>query len=511
MYSNNQSEQLRLSTLISYDILDSADEECFDRLTRLAARICETPMATITFVDATRQWFKSSVGLEVRETGRDIAFCAHAINAAELFVVEDAWSTPLFASNPLSVGEPGIRFYAGMPLVAPEGVVLGTLAVMDRVPRLLNSLQVETLETLALQVVAQLLLRRERKAAEVARANQVQKKNAFLQIANKSFLIGTWEMSLPERRFYWSDAMCDLHEMPHGTVLSWEQSLSFVVPSYRRKMMDAFEACLQSGQGWDEELEIRTMSCRRVWVRSSTQTLLGADGQVTQVQGILRDISNNKESEYALIASEQSFRHLADAMPYIVWSAEPDGQIDYGNRAIIDYAGLQNIDRLADEWIGLLHPDDVGPTLSHWMESVRSGDIFSCEYRLLRADQTYRWHLAKGMPIRDDNGTITKWYGTTMDIHDMKLAQEEIGRLAFYDPLTQLPNRQLLMDRLAHALSLHAKSGRMGAVMVVDLDNFKVINDTLGHCMGDLLLDQVASRLTGSVTSKETVARLGKR
>jgi diguanylate cyclase (GGDEF)-like protein/PAS domain S-box-containing protein len=375
-------------------------------------------MATITFVDATRQWFKSSVGLGIRETGRDIAFCAHAIEAAELFVVEDAWSTPLFANNPLSVSEPGIRFYAGMPLVVPEGVALGTLAVMDHVPRVLTSLQVETLQTLAQQVVAQLVLRRQRQAAEARNAGHARREEALLSLRD-------------------------------------------------------------------------------------------GNGQVTQVEGILRDISNKKQGEHALIASEQSFRDLADAMPYIVWSAEPTGQIDYGNRTIIDYAGLQDIDRIGEQWIDLLHPEDVDVTLSRWTQSVRSGDIFSFEYRLRRADQTYRWHLAKGMPIRDDNGTVIKWYGTTMDIHDMKLAHEEIGRLAFYDPLTQLPNRQLLMDRLAHALSLHAKSGRMGAVMVIDLDNFKSINDTLGHDKGDILLDQVARRLTGSVTPRDTVARLG--
>jgi diguanylate cyclase (GGDEF)-like protein/PAS domain S-box-containing protein len=217
----------------------------------------------------------------------------------------------------------------------------------------------------------------------------------------------------------------------------------------------------------------------------------------------------SKPSEYASSASEQRFRQLADAMPYIVWSAEPTGLIDYGNRTIIEYAGLNGIDKLAEQWIELLHPDDVDRTLSRWAQCVRSGDIFSFEYRLRRADKAYRWHLAKGMPIRDDNGTIIKWYGTTMDIHDMKLAHEEIGRLAFYDPLTQLPNRQLLMDRLAHALSLHAKSGRIGAVMLIDLDNFKTINDMLGHDKGDILLDQVARRLTASVTQKDTVARLG--
>jgi diguanylate cyclase (GGDEF)-like protein/PAS domain S-box-containing protein len=201
--------------------------------------------------------------------------------------------------------------------------------------------------------------------------------------------------------------------------------------------------------------------------------------------------------------------HLADSMPHVVWSATPDGTIDYANQAIIDYAGLPDVTNIGEEWIGLLHPDDVERTLTVWAESVRTGAVFSAEYRLRRADGSYRWHLAKGMPIRDGQGKISRWYGTTTDIHDMKLAHEQIGRLAFYDSLTGLPNRQLLMDRLAHAVTLHARLGRVGAVLLLDLDNFKNINDTLGHDNGDLLLVLVAQRLVASVAERDTVARLG--
>ena len=219
--------------------------------------------------------------------------------------------------------------------------------------------------------------------------------------------------------------------------------------------------------------------------------------------------------EAALAATAESgralrFRQLADAMPYIVWSASPDGLIDYANKTVVDYGGLRDTGRIAEQWIELLHPDDVEPTLAAWAQSVATGEVFSCEYRLRRGfDGSYRWHLAKGMPMRDGRGAIVKWYGTTMDIHDIKLAHEEIGRLAFYDTLTRLPNRQLLNERLRHALTLHARRGRMGAVVLIDLDNFKAINDTIGHDKGDLLLDLVAQRLSASVSDRDTVARLG--
>ncbi len=234
------------------------------------------------------------------------------------------------------------------------------------------------------------------------------------------------------------------------------------------------------------------------------------EGLRTLAQAIVARLELRRCGYEAAAPQRDRFRHLADAMPYIVWSATPEGTIDFANQAIVDYAGLNDSSRVGEQWIGLLHPDDVVRTLSAWAESVRTGAVFSVEYRLRRgADGLYRWHIAKGMPVRDGKGSITKWYGTTTDIHDMKLAHDEIGRLAFYDTLTGLPNRQLLMDRLGHAVTMHARLGRYGAVLLLDLDHFKNINDTIGHDNGDLLLDLVAGRLVASVEERHTVARLG--
>ncbi|MEH6434435.1 putative bifunctional diguanylate cyclase/phosphodiesterase [Massilia sp. DD77] len=233
------------------------------------------------------------------------------------------------------------------------------------------------------------------------------------------------------------------------------------------------------------------------------------EGLRTLAQAVMARLELGRYRRDAAEPQRERFRQLADAMPYIVWSATSDGEIDFANQAILDYAGIPDLSRIGEQWIELLHPDDVERTIATWMDSVRSGGVFSAEYRLRRADQTYRWHLAKGMPIRDGKGHIVRWYGTTTDIHDMKLAYEEIGRLAFYDTLTRLPNRQLLMDRLAHAVTLHTRVARIGAVLLLDLDNFKVINDTIGHDNGDLLLDLVAKRLVASVAARDTVARLG--
>ena len=361
---DHRDELNRLDALRAYDILDTAPEDCFDRLVRLATLLAGTPMAALGFVDATRVWRKAAVGLDAGAAVRDAAPCGQVVASGGAVVVDDPG------------GQSGWRFYAGMPLATAEGFVLGVLAVMDDVPHELTAAQLDGLRTLADEAMAQLELRRFRRDAAEPQADR--------------------------------------------------------------------------------------------------------------------------------------FRQLADAMPYIVWSATPDGTIDFANRSVVDYAGLTDCRRIGEQWIELLHPDDVGRTLAAWGDAVRTGTVFSGEYRLRRAaDNGYRWHLAKGMPIRDGEGRITKWYGTTTDIHDMKVAHEAIGSLAFYDTLTGLPNRRLLMDRLAHAVAEHARLGRVGAVLLLDLDNFKSINDTLGHDNGDLLLDLVAERLLASVAAPDVVARLG--
>lgn len=162
-------EAKRLKILWQYDVLDTVPEEVFDDLTELAARICEAPIALISLIDEDRQWFKSKIGITVSETSRDISFCAHAIKQQGLFIIPDATKDSRFANNPLVTSEPKIRFYAGAPLITPDGYALGTLCVIDKVPRDLRPEQQQALRVLARHVMTQLEIRRHAKDLTEAR------------------------------------------------------------------------------------------------------------------------------------------------------------------------------------------------------------------------------------------------------------------------------------------------------------------------------------------------------
>ena len=250
-------ESARLQALACYEVLDTPPDEHFDALARLAARLCNTPMAVITLVDDHRQWFKSEVGMRVRETPRAIAFCAHTIAGAGLFQVPDAQADARFVDNPLVTGELHLRFYAGIPLQVEGGHRIGTLAVLDRQPRRLTPQQQSDLESLAHQVVVVLEERRLHILVELAAAQVKRQSDSLLTIAGRVARLGAWELDVAGQQVAWSDVVADIHDMPSGYSPKLEEALAFYVEPDRSTLAGAVANCLQEGVPFDHELVLQ--------------------------------------------------------------------------------------------------------------------------------------------------------------------------------------------------------------------------------------------------------------
>lgn len=225
-------EPERIQALCSFGILDTPAEPAFDRITALATRLFDVPIAIVSLIDEERQWFKSCVGFNTNQTDRKIAFCAHVVFLGELLVVEDAHNDPRFFDNPLVTEEPKIRFYAGAPLRTQDGYILGTLCLLDRVPRKFNDQQLRDLADLAQTIVELFELQRTTRnlsqtetllTAEVA---EVKHLNAEALGKERQYL--RVQMALQTHEFRYQRMIANLHGMVYQFVLSPDGSYQFL-------------------------------------------------------------------------------------------------------------------------------------------------------------------------------------------------------------------------------------------------------------------------------------------
>ncbi|MFH0344076.1 MAG: diguanylate cyclase domain-containing protein, partial [Chromatiales bacterium] len=221
-------------------------------------------------------------------------------------------------------------------------------------------------------------------------------------------------------------------------------------------------------------------------------------------------------TEAALRESEARFRTLADSLPVMVWVADPAGSCTWFNRTWLDFTGRELDEEIGYGWMQEVHPEDVDGCRRSYEKGLQARVPFTIEYRTKRRDGAYRWILDSGGPRFHRDGELAGFIGSCLDITERKRAEDEARRrevqihhLAYHDTLTELPNRVLLLDRLRQALAQAERDGAQIAVLYIDLDRFKTINDTMGHPAGDELLRQVALRLRTVLREGDTVARLG--
>ncbi len=627
----------RLRRLRELGILDTDPEPVFEALTRAAAGIACTPIALVSLIDADRQWFKSNVGLPgLRQTDREVAFCSHAILGSEVMEVADASADPRFAANPLVTGEAGIRFYAGAPITLADGLRMGTLCVLDRVPRQLNAQQHAALKALADAAAAAMALRAQAMQREAALAAS----EDFLDRTGRLAGVGGWQVDLATGAITWSDQTCRIHDIEPGYHPTLEQAINFYAPEAQPVIDAAVQEGMRTGTGWDLELPLITATGRHIWVRA-TGAVEVHEGRPQRLFGAFQDITERRGMQKQVAESERLLRLITDSIPLRIAYVDRDRRYRFVNAAHCSAFGLDRasiIGRTRSEVTGtplapavassvdavlagqaqrvlITEPVSGGPPPSRhidfhltpdlrddgsvpgfftagvditermameqalaeshellrvtlqsigdavittderghvrwfnpmaermtgWLSSEAQGKPLAQVFHIVNedtrrpADNPVGVCLAQqrvvglasdtvlisrsgaehgiedsAAPIRGDDGRIV---GAVLVFHDVSAQRSmsrEMNRRAKHDALTGMLNRVEFELRLSRVLEKSREDHSEHALMYIDLDQFKLVNDACGHEAGDQLLRQIADLLKDVVRSRDTVARLG--
>ena len=324
-----ENESERLEALRRYEVLDTESEGKFDDLTLLARHICDTPIALISFVDAERQWFKSRIGLTTSQTPRAVSFCGHAILEEDVMVVPDAAADERFADNPMVTGEPGIRFYAGAPLLTSTGHALGTLCVIDRKPKNLTEEQLEALRALARQVVAQLELRRRLEKEREEAKEAIDERDTTLRLIVNQMPAVLWSTDT-ELRLTSSDgaALTSLGHKPNQFVgVTLFDFFRTTDPEFLPLVAHRKALCGES-VSFEVEWSGRTYA-------SHCEPLRNPDNSIKGVIGIALDITRQKRTERELQKSFSLLRATLDSAADAILVMDERGKISNFNESFV--------------------------------------------------------------------------------------------------------------------------------------------------------------------------------
>jgi PAS domain S-box-containing protein len=368
----------RLSALLEYDILDTPPEDGFDDIVLVASALCDTPVALVSLVAEHRQWFKAKVGVEICETPLDQSVCAHGLSQTELLVIPDLSQDPRTCANPLVAGEMAIRFYAGAPLVTPDGYVLGMLCVIDQTPRSggLTGPQALGLQALARQVMALLALRRtvadrddfidlqreftERQLARAEASEMAQQvisaRETHVRSAQAAGRIGTFEVDVAADRLVVSAEFCRLYGLPHTADHSAASLEAQVLPE-DRALTSTLPSRLDGSAPPDVEYRIRRADDGQVrWISRRATFVRDAEGAVVKMFGTVHDVTERRlasERVDALLALGDRLRDAATAREVFTAAAETLGRLMHVART-----GYADVDMRAGtitvelDWLG---------------------------------------------------------------------------------------------------------------------------------------------------------------
>lgn len=520
----SDSEHQRLLALRSYGLLDTPPEPVFDDLTQLAAHLFEVPMALISLLDENRQWFKSRVGLAATESPLSMAFCAASNCQGGVMTIPDTKLDARFANHPMVLGEPYVRFYAGAPLLTPEGHALGTLCVLGCEPQAWSDAQSATLSALAALVVKHMALHKKNLSLGQALAQlatertlleqqttALQRSEQRLALVLRGANEGWWDWDLTtDQRYYspsgWAMLGYEPDELPYDEALFVRLAHPQDLANLRSRLAVAVRS---TDSHFVVELRLRHRQGHYLPVRSNNFILRNNLGRAVRISGTNTDLTDRQSaerSEKARQASQQSYELLFTNSMDAVLQTCPDGRVMDANPAACAMLRLSREELCARHRNDLLDTSD--PRLAQLLANRNLHGRAQGELTMLRGNGE-RFEAEISSAIYQDNRGHALASVVIRDITERKGAESALHRLAYFDALTGLANRRLLTDRMAQALAAAQRAGQVGALLFIDLDNFKQINDAQGHAVGDELLVQAAQRLTRLLRAGDTVARLG--
>lgn len=620
--SNN--ETARLKALYKYQILDTEPEEEFNDIARLAAYICNTPIVLINLIDENRQWFKAKIGLNATHFPRDVGLCLLCIQQRDTVVISDTLADQRSKANSLVTCDPYIRFYAGAPLITPDGHIIGTLCVLDYVPRSFSTEQVEALQALSRQVVSQLELRRnltqlasitERERAE----EELSRNEDYLSRILKSSTDCIKVLDLEGRLLcmsYQGQLALEIDDFTPYLNLSWlefwkeadQKAICFALATAKAGSVGKFQGYCPTAKG------------KPKWWDVVVTPLMGAKGKPEQLLAVSRDITECKQAEsereqffrlslhMLCIAGFDGYFKLLNpawektlgftkeellAKPYIefihpqdraatiaeaqkitsgvetiafenrylckdgsykwlLWNAAPfleqkliycvvheitqrkrveeelcemnlvlenavegisrldtQGRFITVNKAYADKVGYQPEEMLGMDWQATVYPEERENTFAAYQYMLTNGKV-EVETRGVRKDGSVFYQHLVMISAYDKQQQFSGHYCFMKDVSERKQTESQLWHQACHDALTGLPNRTLFIERLDRAIKrTKRQEDYLFAVLFLDLDRFKVVNDSLGHLIGDQLLIAIAHRLEACLRPTDTVARFG--
>ena len=377
MYPLHPNEVERLNALRDLEVFGAPPEPQLDALCRTAQALFGAPVALVSLVGESQQWFAGQCGWTVTHTPRAVSFCTYTILSEKVLVVEDATQDERFSTNPLVTGEPHIRFYAGAPLILSPGLHLGSMCIIDHVPRAFSAEQRAQLRDLAQAVVSQLRLSRAERAARESAAR---------------------------------------------------------------------------------------------------------------------------------------YRLLADNSTDVIIRSDLDGTRRYVSPAAARLFGYEPHELLATHPLDFVHPDEVS-AYARLLDDLRMGRLTqaTAQQRYRRRDGSFVWvEISFSITYEgEENRAANGYVAVIRDISRRKVVEQDMAHMARHDPLTGLPNRLHFGEQLEQEIARSKRTGSKFALFCLDLDRFKLVNDTLGHQAGDKLLKVVAQRVKLALRTEDSVARLG--